>query len=177
MMYSRDVRPPRQLALHQPSLPLADPQSTTGHSKAVVSKPEGNRTETFSPQLPEQGAEEWRGKGGGGVGNDFVSGNKNSNPASPKPWVTSLSSNRSVGWVNISKYGEAGWRMSEKSPFSLLWHLKNMPLFKTEFLTRSKLLTAKEVDSQPFHTLSNSRKKPPPPQTRKWLVWKALSSS
>lgn len=51
-------------------------------------QPEGNRTETLAPPPEEQGAEEWRGKGRGssrGRGADFVSGNKNSNPASTKP--------------------------------------------------------------------------------------------
>lgn len=79
MMYSRDVRPHSQLALRWPSLPLTHPES---HCTEVVLRPEGNSTETFSPQLPEQGA-----KGGGeaGGGGNLVSENKNSNPASPKP--------------------------------------------------------------------------------------------
>lgn len=64
----RRVRPHRQRALRRPSLPLTHPES---HCKEVVPRPEGNSTDTFSPQLPEQGAKEWRGRrwvGGGGRG-------------------------------------------------------------------------------------------------------------
>lgn len=84
MMYSREVRPHRQLAFRWLLLPLTHPES---QCKEVIRRPEGNSTETFSPQPPEQGAKEWRGRGeeGRGEGSDFVSGNKNSNPASPKP--------------------------------------------------------------------------------------------
>lgn len=62
MVYSRDVRPHRQLALRWLSLPLTHPES---YCKEVIPRPEGNSTETFSSQLPEQGAKEW--KGGMGV--------------------------------------------------------------------------------------------------------------
>lgn len=66
MRYSRDVRPHRQLALRWLSLPLTHPES---HCKEVIPRPEGKSTETFSPQLPELGAKEWRGgmqaEGGG----------------------------------------------------------------------------------------------------------------
>lgn len=151
-MYSRDVR---QLALHWLSLPLTHPES---YCKEVIPRPEGKSTEIFSSLLPEQGAKEWRGgMGGVGEGRDLVSGNKNSNPASPKPWVTSFSSNRSVWWVNISIYGEAGWRMSEKSPFCPLALEEHAPL-KTEFLTRSKCLTPKEVESKLSRMLHHPNK-------------------
>lgn len=65
MMYSREVRSHKQLALRWLSLPLTHPESL---SKEVILRPEGNRTATCSPQLPEQGAKEWRGRGGGGGG-------------------------------------------------------------------------------------------------------------
>lgn len=146
MMYSPTSGPTGS----QPSTGRHSLSHTPSHCKEVVWSPWGTAL-IYSPPLPEQGAKEWKERGEGkGVG-DFVSGNKNSNPAS-KPWVISFSSNRSVWWVNISKYGEAGCRISVKLPFSAL-ALKEHGYLKENSLTQCKWLIFKEVVSQVFHRL------------------------
>lgn len=84
-MYSLRRSPPQRAGLHCPDS-LSPSQAQDRTQQGCGPEPEGNGPEALSLQTPELGAEEWRGKGRGrGRGLDLVSGNKNSNPASPKP--------------------------------------------------------------------------------------------